>query len=77
MLEAIGNDAKARGAIHHRFYGSADGDTVMVYDEWDSAESFQAFFEAHPEIGEMMASVGVTEKPTITFWRALETGDQF
>lgn len=77
LLAALSSDAKSRGAIHHTFYGTVEGDTIMVLDEWDSPDSFHAFFAAHPEIGEMMGEVGVTEQPNITFWRKLDTSDAF
>jgi hypothetical protein len=48
----------------------------MVLDEWPDEESFQRFFAAHPEIGELMGQVGVTSEPTITFWRKLDTHDE-
>ena len=74
-MTSITEKAKQHGVISHRFYGSADG-TIMVVDEWESEEGFRAFFEASPEIGEMMAEVGVTEPPQISFWRELDTNDR-
>jgi hypothetical protein len=48
-----------------------------VVDEWPDAESFQAFFASEQEnIGPLMAQVA-TGEPEITFWRKLETGDDF
>jgi heme-degrading monooxygenase HmoA len=75
-LSEISNRGKAAGAIHHAFYGSEDG-TIMVVDEWDSPQSFQAFFEADPDIPQVMQAVGVTSEPEVTFWRKLETHDEF
>ena len=75
-MKAIADDAKSRGALSHRFCADEDG-TIMVIDEWESAEAFQAFFAAHPEIGEIMAAAGVTAEPDIAFWRQLDTHDQF
>ena len=44
--------------IAHRFYGSDDGQ-IMVIDEWPDAESFNAFFAASESlIGPMMRSRG-------------------
>lgn len=60
--------------ISHRFYGSDD--EILVVDEWPDQESFQRFFGAHPEIGELMGQVGVTSEPTISFWRKLDTHDE-
>lgn len=75
-MQAISQDGKARGAISHRFYANDAGE-VMVVDEWESPEAFQAFFAAHPEIQQLMADAGVTSEPTITFWRQMDTNDQF
>ncbi len=75
-IRAISDDAKKAGCIAHRFYGSDDGQ-ILVLDEWPDAESFQRFFEArHDDIGAMMAEIGATAPPEITFYRALDTHDQ-
>ena len=73
VLPAIAEDAKRHGLIRHRFYGTDD--EILVVDEWPTAEAFQEFFAAHPEIQEMMAQVGVTTQPEVTFWRKLATND--
>jgi quinol monooxygenase YgiN len=66
--------SKEHGVIAHRFYGSDDGQ-IMVIDEWPDAESFNAFFGASESlIGPMMGAVGASP-PEITFWRKLETND--
>jgi hypothetical protein len=76
-LSSIANVAKDRGAIAHRFYGSDDGQ-AMVVDEWPDAESFQSFFgEMSGQIQPLMADAGVQGEPEVTFWRKLETGDDF
>jgi heme-degrading monooxygenase HmoA len=75
-MQAIAEDGKTRGAISHRFYANDAGE-IMVVDEWESPEAFQAFFAAHPEIQDLMAEIGVTTEPTVTFWRKLETHDEF
>lgn len=74
-MQAIAAKAKPNGLISHRFYGSDEG-TIMVVDEWETAEGFRAFFDASPEIPELMREVGVTEPPEITFWRELDTHDR-
>ena len=74
-VRAIAAAAQKAGMTAHRFYGSEDGQ-IMVVDEWPDAESFQRFFEANrSEIEPMMAEAGVTEAPEVTFWRQLETHD--
>jgi hypothetical protein len=74
-MAAIIESAKANGLIAHRFYG-AEG-KIMVLDEWPDAESFQRFFEEmRDQIQPMMADVGVTGEPEVTFWRQLDTNDK-
>lgn len=76
-MRAIVDHAAEHGVIAHRFYGTDDG-KLMVVDEWPDAESFQHFFAhmAH-EIGPIMAAAGVTSEPNPTFWRKLETHDDY
>jgi heme-degrading monooxygenase HmoA len=72
-MRAIADRAKEHGLISHRFYGTDD--EILVLDEWDSEESFRRFFDASPEIPEMMKQVARGE-PQITFWRKLDTHDE-
>jgi heme-degrading monooxygenase HmoA len=74
QLKGIADDGRSKGAIHHRFFGG-DGEVVVV-DEWDSEESFQKFFESQQEIPKIMREVA-TGEPQISFYRPLETGDDF
>jgi heme-degrading monooxygenase HmoA len=76
-FETINARARANGAIHHRFLASADGATIAVFDEWESADGFNTFFNSSPEIPQMMAEAGVTSRPQITFWHAVDTPDAF
>src|SRR5690242_18749416 len=74
-MQSILARAREAGLIGHRFYG-ADGQ-IMVVDEWPDAESFQRFFErVRSELEPMMQQVGSGE-PEITFWRKLETHDDY
>jgi heme-degrading monooxygenase HmoA len=75
-MAEIADRGKAAGALSHRFYGSEDG-TILVVDEWDSPESFRSFFEADEDIPQMMQAIGVTSDPQISFWRKLQTHDEF
>jgi heme-degrading monooxygenase HmoA len=76
-MRSIMERAKTHGLIAHRFYGSDDG-KIMVVDEWPDAESFQAFFgEMGEEIQGLMREIGVTSEPEVTFWRKLETHDEY
>jgi heme-degrading monooxygenase HmoA len=76
-MEGIVEQAKQNGLIAHRFYGSESGE-IMVVDEWPDAESFQRFFEgARDQIQPLFAEAGVSEEPQPTFWRKLETHDEY
>ena len=74
-MQSIVDAAKEAGLIAHRFYGSDDGQ-VMVIDEWPDAQSFQRFFgEQSSNIQPLMEESGVQSEPEVTFWQKLETGD--
>lgn len=76
-MRSIMERAKGHGLIAHRFYGSDDGQ-IMVVDVWPDVESFQRFFEeSREEIQPLMGEVGVTAEPQIAFWRQLETHDEY
>jgi hypothetical protein len=73
-LQGITEQAKGHGLIAHRFYGG-DGQ-VLILDEWPDPESFRSFFEsAMPEIQQVMGAMGVTDEPSPSFWRKLDTHD--
>jgi len=75
-LQGITDAAKRHGLIAHRFYGSDDGQ-IMVVDEWPDERSFQAFFdETRERIEPLMRAAGVSSEPQIRFWRKLDTGDE-
>lgn len=73
MLDTVVERAKQHGLISHHFFGTDD--EILVIDEWPDEESFKAFSDASPEIGEMMAAAGVTSQPTVEFWRPLDVKD--
>ena len=75
QLQRITEDAKSKGAVHHLF-AAGDGEVVVI-DEWDSAESFQGFFEGQSEIPAIMQAAGAEGAPEISFFRKLSTGDEF
>ena len=75
QIKAISDEGRAAGAIHHRF-GIGDGE-IVVFDEWDSAESFQGFFEGNEAIAEVMQGAGASGPPVARFYEAIETADQF
>ena len=72
---AISEGAKKVGAIHHRF-GIGDG-FVMVVDEWESAEQFEAFF-SDPTLQQFISEIGAAGgPPDITFCEAVSSPDEF
>jgi hypothetical protein len=72
----IAERAKEHGVIGHRFYGSNDGQ-IMVIDEWPDEQSFQTFFEEQaPQIQPLMQDSGVEGEPELTFWHKLESHDE-
>jgi len=76
-MQAIIDSAEAHGLIAHRFYGSEDGE-IMVVDEWPDQQSFLSFFEENSgRIGPMMQAAGVTTEPQPKFWHKLETHDDY
>ena len=60
FMRRLGEEAKAQGAIHHRF-GVGDG-FVMVVDEWESADAFQRFFQ-HDDIAQAILRAGAQGSP--------------
>jgi hypothetical protein len=75
-FKSISDRGRSKGAIHHMFL-AGDGQ-VMAADEWDSVESFQAFWEeSGAEIGPLMSQAGITNEPQPVFLRPLDTPDRF
>ena len=72
-LKTISDRARTHGLIRHHFYGNDS--EVLVVDEWPDEMSCQAFFDASPDIKELMDSAGVTSQPAIEFWRTLDVDD--
>jgi hypothetical protein len=72
VLQTIIDRAKEHGVISHHFYGTDK--EIFVLDEWPDEASFHKFFDASPEVGEMMQRAGAGE-PQITFWHHLDTKD--
>ena len=74
-FEAVAQNAKAAGAIHHR-WGFGD-DHVVIIDEWPDAASFEKFFAGQPKIAELMQAGGVQGPPEFTIVEAMAGPDQF
>src|SRR5215475_13494782 len=76
--QAVLEAAKRYGLIAHRFYGSDDGGSLMVLDEWPDRQSFESFFqEQESEIRPMFEAAGVTAQIEPAFWRELATHDAY
>ncbi|MFL6023072.1 MAG: hypothetical protein ACJ72D_22640 [Marmoricola sp.] len=73
VFKEVVEKAVGMGAHKHRFF--TNGSEIMVVDEWDDEESFQAFFDSTPEIPQIMANAGVTTAPTVEFWQRMEVDD--
>jgi hypothetical protein len=77
-MQGILEAAKRHGLIAHRFYGSEDGGSLMVLDEWPDRKSFESFFqEQGAEIGPMFEAARVTAQIEPTIWRELATNDAY
>jgi hypothetical protein len=72
----VAQRGREAGCRHHRF-GVGDG-CVLVVDEWDSPEQFEAFF-GDPELQAFIGSAGAdpTVSPDITVLEAISSPDQF
>ena len=75
QLQRIAEEGKAKGCVHHLF-AAADGE-VLVIDEWPSEEAFREFFDNQAEIPEVMQKAGAKGKPQVTFYRKLDTPDEY
>ena len=72
---AIAERAKPHGALHHQF--GIGPDYVLVVDEWESAEQFEAFF-ANPELHSFIGSVGGDAAASeITVTTSVDSPDRF
>jgi hypothetical protein len=75
-LRGIRDAARGHGLIAHRFYGSDDGQ-IMVIDEWPDEQSFHTFFEeTSNRIGPLMQAAGASSAPQVRVWRKLDTRDE-
>jgi hypothetical protein len=74
-MTAISHEGRDQGAIHHRF-AIGDG-AVVVFDEWDSAESFQGFFADNAAIADLMQAAGASGPPEVAIYEAIESADAF
>jgi hypothetical protein len=75
VMRRVAEAGKAAGAIRHSF-GGGDGE-ILVVDEWPDAQSFEAFFAGQSDIADIMRDGGAQGPPAISFYRKLDTPDQF
>jgi hypothetical protein len=75
IMQGISAAGKAAGAIRHMF-GAGDNEVILI-DEWPDEQSFQAFFASQPEIPNVMRDGGAQGPPQMSFYRRLDTPDQF
>jgi hypothetical protein len=74
VVKKIADRARAHGVERHRFFSTDD--ELLVVDEWPSTEAFQRFFDENSaDINDMMARIGVTGQPSITFANYVGAGD--
>ena len=73
---AVAERGKAAGAIHHQF--GVGPDFILVVDEWDAAEHFEAFFTA-PDLQAFVGEVGgdTSVPPEITVTTVIDSADKF
>jgi hypothetical protein len=75
LMNGISDAGKAAGATRHTF--AAGDHEVLVIDEWPDEATFQKFFESQPDIPRIMQAAGAQGAPQISFYRKLDTPDQF
>jgi hypothetical protein len=75
VMRQIALAGKAAGAIHHSFAGGSN--EVLVIDEWPDQESFEKFFAGETDIADVMRDGGAQGPPEMSFYRKLNTPDQF
>ena len=75
VMRRIGEAGRKAGCIRHQF-GGGDGEVIVV-DEWPDEQSFQAFFSDQTEIADVMRDGGAQGPPEISFYRMLDTPEQY
>jgi heme-degrading monooxygenase HmoA len=75
QLKRIAEEGRSQGATHHAFF-AGDGEIVVI-DEWESEEKFQAFFSSQQEIPQVMQAAGAEGEPHVEFLRPVDTADKF
>jgi hypothetical protein len=73
-ISGLAGRARAEGCIHHQF-GVGDG-FVVVVDEWETADAFQAFISS-PEIVAVMGEMGAQGEPEVTIAESIDSPDRY
>ncbi|WP_210505735.1 antibiotic biosynthesis monooxygenase [Naasia sp. SYSU D00057] len=72
MLAALQRAGQPEGVLRHRTYAS-DGELIVV-DEWESAEQFQAWMN-NPEVQRILGTLAVG-RPDVMFADQVKMGDE-
>ena len=72
MLSDVSESVKGAGLIHHQFV-AGDGEIVVI-DEWETAEQFQAFFDGNSQVAEVMGSIRMTSPPEVSVYASIDAG---
>jgi len=75
VMRRLGEASRSAGAVSHRFV--AGNNEFLLIDEWVDEESFQKFFANQPDIPLAMRDAGVQGPPEFSFYRPMNTPDQF
>jgi hypothetical protein len=73
-LVGVSEQARAAGAIHHRF-AVGDGFVILV-DEWESPQQFEQFF-GRADIQALVGEMGASGPPDITIVEAIASPSDF
>jgi heme-degrading monooxygenase HmoA len=72
FLAALQQAGLPEGVLRHRTY-AADGEVIVV-DEWERREQFEAWIN-NPEVQRVIGALAVG-KPDVTFAEQIEMGDE-
>ena len=75
MLAEVTEQAKGMGCLHHRFV-AGDGELVVI-DEWETPEQFQAFFEGNANVAKVAGESGAQGPPSVSVFPSIEAAGTF
>jgi hypothetical protein len=73
-LKALADKGRSLGAVHHRF--AVGGGYLVVVDEWESPDSFQAFV-GDPDFQAFTTSVGASGAPEVWIGESISSPDEY